>query len=216
MRSVPIVANPTGSHGGNPRLAWIGCGPRPPAFGRIGKVLTALALTVVAVLGTATPALAHNVLISSDPANGSSVAAGPQKISLTFDQYVQGADVNQIAVTGPGGGQWAEGPISVVNNVISAPLRPLGPAGKYTVGYRVLSADGHPVTGELTFTLTAAGTGTPATVDAAKSPGSSSAAAPQSGSTGVPIWVWIAGAVVLLAIGLTVALRSGRSVEEKK
>ena len=145
------------------------------------KALVALALTVVAVLGTATPALAHNVLISSDPANGSSVAAGPQKVSLTFDQYVQGADVNQIAVTGPGGGQWAEGPISVVNNVITAPLRPLGPAGKYTIGYRVLSADGHPVTGELTFTLTAAGTGTPATVDAAKSPGSSSSAAPQSG-----------------------------------
>jgi hypothetical protein len=81
----------------------------------------------------------------------------------------------------------------------------------------VLSADGHPVTGELTFTLTAAGTGTPATVDAAKSPGSSSSAAPQSGSTGVPIWVWIAGAVVLLAIGLTVALRAGgKAVEEKK
>ena len=181
------------------------------------NALVALALTVVAVLGTATPALAHNVLISSDPANGASVAAGPPKISLTFDQYVQGADVNQIAVTGPGGGQWAEGPISVVDNVVSAPLRPLGPAGKYTVGYRVLSADGHPVTGELSFTLTAAGTGTPATVDAAKSPGSSSSAAPQSGSTGVPIWVWIAGAVVLLAIGLTVALRSGgKAVEEKK
>jgi methionine-rich copper-binding protein CopC len=168
------------------------------------------------VRGPPTPALAHNVLISSDPANGSSVAAGPQKVSLTFDQYVQGADVNQIAVTGPGGGQWAEGPISVVNNVISAPLRPLGPAGKYTIGYRVLSADGHPVTGELTFTLTAPGTGTPATVDAAKSPGSSSQATSSSSSTGVPIWVWIAGAVVLLAIGLTVALRSGRSVEEKK
>ena len=180
------------------------------------KALVALALTVVAVLSTATPALAHNVLISSDPANGSSVAAGPQKISLTFDQYVQGADVNQIAVTGPGGGQWAEGPISVVNNVISAPLRPLGPAGKYTVGYRVLSADGHPVTGELSFTLTAAGTGTPATVDAARSPGGSSSASPQqSSSTGVPIWVWIAGAVVLLAIGLTVALRSGGKIEEK-
>ena len=215
MRGVPIVANPTGSHGGNPRLARIGCGPCPPAFGRIGKALVALALTVVAVLGTATPALAHNVLISSDPANGASVAAGPPKISLTFDQYVQGADVNQIAVTGPGGGQWAEGPISVVNNVISAPLRPLGPAGKYTVGYRVLSADGHPVIGELTFTLTTAGTGTPATVDAARSPGGSPQASSQSSSTGVPIWVWIAGAVVLLAIGLTVALRSGRSVEEK-
>jgi len=173
------------------------------------KALTALALTGVALLGMATPALAHNVIIGSDPANNASVAAGPSTISLTFDQYVQGADVNQIAVTGPNGGQWAEGPISVVNNVISAPLRPLGPAGKYTVGYRVLSADGHPVTGEFSFSLTAAGAGTPATVDAARSPGSASQAAPASSSTGIPIWVWIAGAVVLLALGLTVALRTG-------
>ena len=179
------------------------------------KALVALALTGVAVLGTATPALAHNVLISTDPGNGASLAAGPSKISLTFDQYVQGADVNQIAVTGPNGGQWAEGPISVVNNTISAPLRPLGPAGKYTVGYRVLSADGHPVTGDFTFTLTKAGTGTPATADAARSPGSAKAT-PDSGG-GVPIWVWIAGAVVLLAIGLTVALRAGgKAVDEKK
>ena len=79
------------------------------------KALVALALMVVAVLGTATPALAHNVLISSDPANGSSIATGPQKISLTFDQYVQGADVNQIAVTGPGGGQWAAAYIPMIN-----------------------------------------------------------------------------------------------------
>lgn len=173
------------------------------------KALIALAVTGVALLGTATPALAHNVIIGSDPAQNASLATGPSKVSLTFDQYVQGADVNQIAVTGPNGGQWAEGPISVVNNVISAPLRPLGPAGKYTVGYRVLSADGHPVTGEVSFTLTTAGTGTPATVDAARSPGSAAQAAPASSSTGIPIWVWIAGAVVLLALGLTVALRTG-------
>ncbi|WP_033295981.1 copper resistance CopC family protein [Amycolatopsis jejuensis] len=175
------------------------------------KVLTALAISGVALFATATPALAHNVLVSSDPASGASVAKGPAKITLTFDQYVQNADVNQIAVTGPDGGQWAEGPVSVENNVLSAPLRPLGPAGKYTVGYRVLSADGHPVSGEIPFTLTTAGTGTPAKVDAAKAAGAPAQTAPQeNSSSGVPIWVWIAGAVVLLAIGLTVALRSGR------
>ncbi|HEY2060919.1 copper resistance CopC family protein [Amycolatopsis sp. NBC_01480] len=174
------------------------------------KALLALAITGVALLATATPALAHNVLISSDPANGASVATGPSKITLTFDQYVQNADVNQIAVTGPSGGQWAEGPVTVQNNVISAPLRPLGPAGKYTVGYRILSADGHPVSGEIPFTLTTAGTGTPASVDAAKAAGAPAAASSStSSSTGIPIWVWIAGAVVLLAIGLTVALRTG-------
>ncbi|QRP45950.1 copper resistance CopC family protein [Amycolatopsis sp. FDAARGOS 1241] len=182
------------------------------------KALLALAIAGVALLGTATPALAHNVLISSDPANGASVAAGPAKVTLTFDQYVQNADVNQIAVTGPDGNQWAEGPVTVENNVISAPLRPLGPAGKYTVGYRILSADGHPVSGEIPFTLTKAGAGTPAKVDAAKAAGApaSAAAGSASSSTGIPIWVWIAGAVVLLAIGLTVALRTGREPSQEK
>ncbi|MFF4598239.1 copper resistance protein CopC [Amycolatopsis sp. NPDC001319] len=184
------------------------------------KALLALAITGVALLGTATPALAHNVLISSNPADGASLATGPAKVTLTFDQYVQNADVNQIAVTGPDGNQWAEGPVTVENNVISAPLRPLGPAGKYTVGYRILSADGHPVSGEIPFTLTKAGSGTPAKVDAAKASGApaagTSATSSTSSSTGIPIWVWIAGAVVLLAIGLTVALRTGREPSQEK
>lgn len=181
------------------------------------KALIALAVTGVAWLATATPALAHNVLISSDPAKGASLAAGPAKVTLTFDQYVQNANVNQIAVVGPGGGQWAEGQVEVRDSVVSVPLRPLGPAGEYKIGYRILSADGHAVTGEVPFTLTAAGTGTPASADAAKGTGQATTAPATGGegSTGVPIWVWIAGAVVLLAVGLTVALRTGAGDKEK-
>lgn len=181
------------------------------------KALIALAITGVAWLATATPALAHNVLISSDPAKGASLAAGPAKITLTFDQYVQNANVNQIAVIGPGGGQWAEGQVEVRDSVVSVPLRPLGPAGEYKIGYRILSADGHAVTGEVPFTLTATGTGTPASADAAKGTGQATTTPATGGETrsGVPIWVWIAGAVVLLAIGLTVALRTGAGDKEK-
>lgn len=159
------------------------------------------------MLGMATPALAHNVLISTDPGKGASLDAGPAKITLTFDAPVQGGDINQISVLGPGNTQWAEGSVEINSNVISAPVRPLGPAGTYTVGYRILSADGHPVEGDYTFTLTKAGTGTPATASAAVG----AAATSSGGSGGVPIWVWIIGAVVLLALGLTVALRMGRN-----
>ena len=159
-------------------------------------------------------ALAHNVLVGSDPADGSSLAAGPAQITLKFDLPVQ-AGFNVVTVVGPDGGHYENGAPNTIGSTVTADVHPLGPAGKYTVGYRVRSADGHPVTGELTFTLTTAGTGSPASVDAARSPGGSSQASPQSSSTGVPIWVWIAGAVVLLAIGLTVALRSGGKIEEK-
>lgn len=168
------------------------------------KILTVVALAALAVLGIAPPAFAHNVLITTNPAKDASMDTGPATVTLTFDAPVQGGDVNQIAVTGPNNTQWAEGTVSIEGNVISAPVRPLGPAGVYTVGYRILSADGHPVEGQYTFTLTKAGNGTPASTNAA------TAASSSSGSGGVPVWVWVVGAVVLLGIGLTLALRMGR------
>jgi copper resistance protein C len=173
----------------------------------VSLLLTGLVAGAV-VLGTATPALAHNVLVGSDPKDGSQLEAGPAAITLTFDQPVQaGEKFNTITVTGPEGTRWeADGEPTVKNNSVVFPVRPLGPAAEYTVGYRVLSADGHPVTGSLMFTLTKAGSGTPAPASAAPAPDSASTA---SGSGGVPIWVWIVGAAVLLAGGAFLALRGG-------
>lgn len=167
-------------------------------------VLATLVLAAIAMVTTATPASAHNVLISTDPAKNASLETGPARITLTFDAPVQGGDINQVAVTGPGGTRWAEGSVTITGNVVTAPVRPLGPAGVYTVGFRILSADGHPVEDQYTFTLTKAGNGTPATASAA------TGTSPSGGSSGVPVWVWIVGAVVLLVIGLTLALRMGR------
>lgn len=182
------------------------------------KAFVTLALTVVAMLGLATPALAHNVLISSDPAKDAKLDTGPSTITLTFDAPVQSGDVNQVAVTGPDGGKWTDGVVKVSGNVVTAPVRPLGPAGEYTVGYRILSDDGHPVSSEVKFTLTKAGTGTPAAPQANNPAGSANGGQHNEGSGsggGVPIWVWIAGAVVLLGIGLTLALRTGKGSKEQ-
>lgn len=158
------------------------------------------------VLGTATTAFAHNVLVGSDPKDGSRLESGPAAITLTFDQPVQaGEKFNTVTVTGPEGTRWeAEGEPTVKNNSVVFPVRPLGPAAEYTIGYRVLSADGHPVTGSIKFTLTKAGAGTPAPAPA--DPGS---APVPDGAGGVPIWVWIVGAVVLLGGGAFLALRGG-------
>jgi methionine-rich copper-binding protein CopC len=171
----------------------------------VSLLLTGLLAGAVA-LGTAAPAFAHNVLISSDPKDGSSLEAGPAAITLTFDQPVTGGEgFNTISVTGPEGTRWeADGEPTVRDNVVTFPLRPLGPAAEYAVGYRILSADGHPVSGSLKFTLTKAGNGTPAPTTAA----AAREAEPESGG-GLPIWVWIAGAVVLLAGGVFLALRGG-------
>ena len=168
-------------------------------------------LALTAVLGLATPALAHNTLIGSDPAEGAKLSAGPARVTLTFDQPVQN-DFNTITVTARDGTHWEGGPAAVQGNAVSAPVRPLGPAGEYTIGYRILSADGHPVSGAVRFTLTTPGTGTPASV------APSGAAQPGAGGEGggMPVWPWIVGAVVVLAAGVVIALRFGRSEDDRR
>ncbi|MDQ2583111.1 copper resistance CopC family protein [Saccharothrix yanglingensis] len=179
---------------------------------RVVSLLLAGLVAGAVVLGTAGTAFAHNVLISSDPADGARLESGPAAITLTFDQPVQaGEKFNTITVTGPEGTRWeAEGEPTVKNNSVTFPVRPLGPAAEYAVGYRILSADGHPVTGSLKFTTTSAGDGTPAP---AESSGTAGSAAAQDGG-GVPIWVWIAAAVVLLGGGVFLALRGGSPAKE--
>jgi hypothetical protein len=162
-------------------------------------VITVTAL--IAMAGLTGTALAHNVLVDSTPKQGSSVDAGPATVTLTFDQPVQeGEQFNSIVVIGPNGDHWEGGKTTVDGRTVSAPLRPLGPAGKYEIGYQILSNDGHPVRAQVPFTLTKAGNGTP-------TPGTNTVS--QDSGGGLPVWVWIVGAVVLLGAGVTLALRSG-------
>ncbi|MGP4018575.1 copper resistance CopC family protein [Saccharopolyspora sp. 5N708] len=174
------------------------------------KRLVAVAvLALAALLGGAGTALAHNVLVSSDPADGAQLATGPREVRLTFDQPVRaGEGYNTVNVVGPDGSYWTDGQVRVEGNSVIAPVRELGPAGVYTIGYRVLSNDGHPVPGKVTFTLTAPGHGNPAPPPQTANPAGQQAQPEESG--GMPIWPWIAGAVVLVALGLVLALRLGK------
>ncbi len=171
-------------------------------------LIAGLLAGALALVGTGT-AMAHNVLVSSDPKDGQQLEAGPAEITLTFDQPVQAGDkFNTITVKGPDDSRWEQdGEPTVKNNSVTFKVRPLGPAAEYQIGYRVLSADGHPVSGNLKFSTTKAGNGTPAPVKSADQPATED-------SGGVPIWVWIVGAVVLLGGGVFFALRGGGAAKE--
>ncbi|MEV6716543.1 copper resistance CopC family protein [Lentzea sp. NPDC051208] len=168
------------------------------------RALIAFLFAGAAVLVTAAPAAAHNALIGSDPKDKSSLEVGPSTVTLTFDQDVQGGQgINTISVVDSNGGHYeAAGDPTIKDTTVSAKVDALGKAGEYKIGYRILSADGHPVSGELTFTLTKDGTGTPRAIDANN-------LMDTQPSDGLPIWVWIAGAVVLLGGGVFFALRGG-------
>jgi methionine-rich copper-binding protein CopC len=183
----------------------------------------ALLLTGLALAGTATPAFAHAELLGSDPAAGSSLPAAPKQIQLTFSEAV-GLPDNPITVTGPDGSTWKVGQVTVAGAVITAPVEATGPAGEYVVDYKVISDDGDEIGDKLRFTLAVAAT--PSTSSAAPattttpSPAVSSSPAPVASSTpaddggGVPVWVWIVGAVVLVGAGAFGALRLGKAKPE--
>jgi len=175
-----------------------------------------LAVLALVSLGTAGPALAHNVLISSNPADGATLDTAPSTVTFTFDQPVQNFEP-VLVVIGPNGNAFGGTP-TVSGDSISAPMT-AGPAGSYRAAYRIVSADGHPVSGEITFTLTAAAAGTATGVPTSTAAPATTAMSGMDmgdGSSGgfTPWrWVWIAAAVLLL-IAAAVRLLGRRSPGE--
>jgi copper resistance protein C len=191
----------------------------------VRRLLTVLLLACAVLFGAVAPAQAHNVLIGSDPKDGAQLATGPDKITLTFDQPVR-QGFAQISVTGPDGTTWEDGKTVVDNHRVSVGVRPLGPAGEYVVGYRILSSDGHPVASKTIFTLTAPGTGTASQPVAAPSSagsqaqqapglGAQAAEAAQNGGAGMAL-LWIVGSLLLLGGATIVALRRTKERESTR
>ncbi|WDQ02794.1 copper resistance protein CopC [Micromonospora chalcea] len=193
--------------------------------GRVARTartwLVVLGVVAAFALLPAAPAAAHNSLTGSDPRDGARLAAAPERIELRFLATPKEA-TTEVTVTGPDNVAAADGAPTFSGKRVTVPFRP-GAAGLYIVTYRLASDDGHPIKGEIRFTLT---TGTPAEAPSASAPPTSAApAAPTSaapsptpaaaeadddGGTG---WLWAAGAVVVLAAlggGLLLRRRAAR------
>lgn len=167
-----------------------------------------LVLIGLALLLGATPAFAHGFVVSTDPADGSSLPTGPSTVTVTFDEPVQ-KGFDTLTVVGPDGNLWSTGDTRIDGDALRIDVLPLGPAGIYTIGFRAISADSHPVSGSRSFTLTTAGSGTPG--PRADTAARSTTTGPSNGSSGgVPAWVFMVGAAVVFGVGLMLALRSGR------
>lgn len=187
------------------------------------RILLALAASALAMLVAAPPALAHTSLLSSDPAEGDVLSTPPQQIRLNFNDPMN-AEVSTVAITGPGGSQWQVGKLTVEGTALTAPVQATGPAGEYTLGYRVLSEDGHPVTGAVRFTVTAAalaappssGVPLPTVTSAATAAPADGTQAAGSQEAGMPVWGWVVLAVVLVGVIGAAAVWFGRPANAKK
>ena len=124
--------------------------PRPP-LGRLAArlVVGLAALVLVLVAGTGV-ASAHASLVSTTPADGQSVPTAPQIVSATFTESIS-ADVGGLTVRNTDGDRVDEGNSSVSANTLQVTVPTDLPDGTYIATYRVLSADGHPVSGSWLF-----------------------------------------------------------------
>lgn len=116
------------------------------------------------LLGPASPASAHAALVSSDPADGTTVPDAPNKVTLTFSESVQLVS-GKIQVLGPDNQRADQGDPQQNGKTVTIPLRSGGGRGTYLVSYRVVSADSHPVGGTISYSVGAPSTPPTATVN---------------------------------------------------
>ncbi|MCQ2000309.1 copper resistance CopC family protein [Arthrobacter zhaoxinii] len=177
----------------------------------------------------APPAAAHDELTGSSPADGAVLEAPPESVELVFSNN-PAAIGSRVQVLDAAGTDWADGDVRILDNTATQPLRSSMPAGTYTVNWRVVSSDAHPIgDGEsFTFTVrggTSAGTSAPATAVPSAGASAPSTAAPLPDATQSPVlnrsddpgspWpVIVPAAVVLAAVAVLIALSVRRRLRE--
>ncbi|MFG2606898.1 copper resistance protein CopC [Streptomyces sp. NPDC048514] len=144
---------------------WIGRGEVRDGH-RWQRRLTLLgAGLLLALFGAAAPASAHAALRETDPGDGTVLRTAPRHVTLTFTESV-GLLTDSFRVYDPdnhrvrtGTADHAPGRSDTARVALPAKLA----RGTYTVAWRVVSADSHPVSGALTFSVgeRTAGTASP-------------------------------------------------------
>ncbi|MER7644503.1 copper resistance protein CopC [Streptomyces sp. NPDC126522] len=112
-------------------------------------------LLFLLLLGTASTASAHAALESTDPADGSVLKSAPRTVTLTFSESVALLD-DSFRVYDPdnrrvstSSAHHAKGAGDTASVTLPGKLG----TGTFTVAWRVVSADSHPVSGAFTFSI---------------------------------------------------------------
>ena len=122
--------------------------------------LVGLIVAVLALVGATAAASAHASLLRSTPAEGGVVGQMPAQITLTFSEPVTPLVLELLRPTGGTdrlGGMPAGDAVSV-----DLPVKDT-PDGTYLLAWRVVSSDGHPVGGVLSFSVGTPSATTPVT-----------------------------------------------------
>ena len=130
---------------------------------RVGAAV--LTLVAAALLTTGT-AQAHSDLEASTPKANSRVETSPTSVSLTFNEDI-GAKGNGVVVTNAAGDRFDTGAIVIDGSNAKQSIKKLTAPGRYTVRYRVVSADGHVVSSKYSFAFAPPSPGAPSSTPVA-------------------------------------------------
>ena len=222
-----------------------GAGARPdhrtrlrPAARRLPALLGALLALCLALFAGAPAAQAHDELLQADPADGATLEQAPDRITLTYSGDITALG-NEVRVTDSQGKTVSTGDVTVDGTHVIQRISPDAGDETYTVSWRVVSSDGHPIEGTYSFTVGQGGAGQPAVSSSAaahdhgdhdaaehhehatspaatESPEQATSSAPASAEgQSMPLWavalIGAVGAVVLVGvIILVVALLRAR------
>jgi methionine-rich copper-binding protein CopC len=197
--------------------------PRP-----VRRAIAAAAAALLLSLGglmVASPASAHDELVSTDPAADAVLDALPAQLTLTFSgELATDPGATELQVTDAAGTSLADGDPLVEGTVVTQALSGAA-SGVVTVLWKVVSSDGHPISGEFAFSVPTAPTPSPtptATATASPSQTPVETATPEPIETAVPVdsgaaslpWILLAVIGVALLGGVTYLLVS-RSRRQK-
>ncbi|KAA1419791.1 copper resistance protein CopC [Mumia zhuanghuii] len=116
----------------------------------VSSALVCVAVVGLLLVGSPT-AVGHAVLVSTSPADGSTTATLPEEIVFTFNERVTTPAF--VVVEAPDGTQVTSGDARTDDKSVVATLSDADIAGEYRASYRVVSADGHPISGSVYFTV---------------------------------------------------------------
>ncbi|HWI32327.1 MAG TPA: copper resistance CopC family protein, partial [Microbacterium sp.] len=195
---------------------------RRPLHGILFLLVTGL-IAFAAPLAAATPAFAHDELLSSDPAADAVLAEAPGQVTLTFSaDLITGEGATEVQVLDAAGTAVGDGDAVTEGTSVTQPLAADLGNGAYRVLWKVVSSDGHPTSGEFAFTVDApvatpsasqSETTEPSAEPTAAVPSASEAPSAESvGTSSAVPWV-IAGiiaAAVVVAVVYLLAARARR------
>ena len=162
-----------------------------------------LAITVALVALTAAPAaFAHAILQESTPSNNSVVRTSPKTVSLRFNEAVETA-FGSIRVYDCGGGRVDSGKIlRPSKDSVAVTIDRRLAKGTYTVTWRVISADSHPVAGAFVFNVRKANASSCKQVFGAKTPGTIDALFKFARALDFALILLVVGGAIALAVVL--------------